>query len=198
MALSPKSSYRPETMAIVGAGAIAARFSSSNASPCSKRTRGRGPSFLRCLSLFDVRRSEVAQIRGHIRIAVALHRVEDVATAAGGNVEDAHCTPIGARAVDGRADQLLEIHLPLTDAAPTGTVEIRAVDEFPDAETAARFVLVDVIERATGIEPALPPEANAVAELPDRLERGRCTPNAIFFSADAGWVSPSCSRCVYP
>ena len=83
---------------------------------------------------------------------------------AGGDVDDAHRLAARAQAPHRVAQQLLDVPLALPDAAPADRFEVDAVDEPADRRAPARFVPVDVVERAARIEAGLVAEANALGE----------------------------------
>ena len=91
-------------------------------------------------------------------------RVQHVAAAAGRDVDDAHRRAARPQAPHRLAQQLLDMPLSLPDAAPADRFEIDAVDEPADRRAPARFVPVDVVERAARIETGLVAEANALRQ----------------------------------
>ena len=69
------------------------------------------------------------------------------------------------------ANQLLEMHFALADAAPSDRVEVIAIDEFPDRRFARRLVAINVIERAAGIESGVVPEFDSLGQRAADLHR---------------------------
>ena len=62
------------------------------------------------------------------------------------------------------AQSFIQIRFALADAAPADAVQVRFVDKATKRARAVRFVLVDVIERKTGIETTTPADLDALTQ----------------------------------
>src|SRR5438105_9001823 len=80
------------------------------------------------------------------------------------DVENVNVSAAIIHALHGIADQLFEVRFPLTDAAPSDGVKVVAIDQSSDRRSSARFVFVDVIERAAGIESGFASEAQTFGQ----------------------------------
>ncbi|MCY1426090.1 hypothetical protein D9M71_419010 [compost metagenome] len=119
-------------------------------------------------ALLDVELAVVAQ-QDRLRLALqALQRFEDVAAMAGGDIDDIHRLALFAQALDGQAQQFLDMQLALADAAPADGVEVVLVDHPPDRALAGGLVAVDVVQRAArveaGVKAQLDPVRQALAQ----------------------------------
>src|SRR5712671_4480002 len=99
-----------------------------------------------------------------------MHRLQHIATAAAGNVNDAHGLARPMRLEHGRFKQGLEMHAALPNAAPADAAQVILVNHPPQRREPARSILIHVIKRRTRIETALPAEPDALAERADVLK----------------------------
>src|SRR6476469_7249742 len=98
--------------------------------------------------------------------------IEHIAARAGGDIEDANWLAAAMKHLDGFVEQLLHVHLALPDAAPTGRVEVAAVNPSPEETEALRRVAIDVIKRLAGVEARLPTDSHAFAKPTHGIHRG--------------------------
>ena len=89
----------------------------------------------------------------------------------GGDVGDAHALPRLAQPARRARDRLHEVLLADANASPADRIEVAAVDQPAEAEGAARFIAIDVIERAAGIEAGREPETHAFRQPAERAHR---------------------------
>ncbi len=99
-------------------------------------------------------------------------RLQHVAAMARGDVDNAHRRAGSAQAGDRIAQQLLDMHLALADAAPADGVQVIAVDHRTDAEAPPRLVAIDVVQRGAGVEAGLVPQPHAIGQQAAQLQAG--------------------------
>ena len=98
--------------------------------------------------------------------------VKHVAAMAGGDIDDVQRPAGSLQGGGGGADQLLQMNLALPDAAPADRVEKGPVDHAADRADTLRLVLVDIVERRTGIEAGGDPRLHAGGKPGAHADRG--------------------------
>ena len=165
-------------MPIVGRGSISARLVRSNASALSNRAIALQLRRLdQRFAVVHVALGIVAKQYRFRALGAGADGVQHVAAATCGDVDDSHRLAARTQAPHCFPQQVLEMAFSLADAAPADRFEVDAIDQPADRRAPARFVPVDVVERAPRIETGLVAEANALRQEPAELEsRARRAP----------------------
>src|SRR5438046_6922389 len=69
---------------------------------------------------------------------------------------------------------MLKIYFALPNATPADAIEVRLVNQTADAERAARFIFVNIIQRESRIEAIPPAETYAVAQASGHSQSRAC------------------------
>src|SRR6476646_4047573 len=111
-------------------------------------------------------------------------RFDYVAAGACGNIENSHRAILAMHFQNQIAQSSIQIRFALANAAPADAVQVRFVDKPTKRARAVRFVLVDVIERKTGIETTTPTDLDAITQSTGKFQSSAsdcesCAPVAL-------------------
>src|SRR6266566_7418768 len=81
-----------------------------------------------------------------------------------GDIENSHRAILAMHFQNQIAQSFVQIPFAFPDAAPADAVQVRFVDKPAKRARAVRFVLIDVIERKTGIETTTPANLDATTQ----------------------------------
>src|ERR1041384_3758652 len=88
-------------------------------------------------------------------------RVENVTALPGCDIQNMDRRFVCAYSLDGLAQKSLDVQLALTNAGPSGAVQVCAVDHSPDEQLATRAIFIDVVERTSWVKASTPSETDA-------------------------------------
>src|SRR5262245_42788226 len=103
-------------------------------------------------------------------------RFQNIAPGTGGDIQQVHCRLPAVNLGDRPIEHLSQVRLTDANAAPSGAVEVHAIDEHSHRVGALGLIAVDMVERLPRVEPGLPADPDSPAQSADRPQKEPLSP----------------------